>query len=282
MPADPTVQPAEQGDHVPTRRGRVASLAARLTPGASTTRRDRGAGGPEDESVEHVEDVVRAERRRRVRLGLGSLADRIIELAPRVPVRDLATLRRQFPDRTPEEIADRLVAGAARATATVGAGVGAAAMLPTPPAMPAELAAEVIGIASVEIKLIAELHEVYGLRPDGGLRRRSLAYLSSWTEERGIEVTRPSSLNAALGSQTRRRLRQQILKRTFRKLPALAPFMIGATVGAVLNRRDTRTLAEKVRADLRRHQVPWDALPAERSGSFSEDGPGQDGPATSR
>ncbi|MFD9245730.1 ABC transporter transmembrane domain-containing protein, partial [Streptomyces sp. NPDC059556] len=52
----------------------------------------------------------------------------------------------------------------------VGAGVGAAAMLPVPPAMPAELAAEITGVAAIEMKLIAELHEVYGQRPPGDLR----------------------------------------------------------------------------------------------------------------
>ncbi|GAA2952574.1 hypothetical protein GCM10011428_85420 [Streptomyces violaceus] len=95
----------------------------------------------------------------RARAGLAYLADRIIDLAPRVPVRDLATLRRQFPGLGPEELADKLVAGAASATATVGAGIGAAAMLPVPPALPTELAAEVTGVAVIELKLIAELHE---------------------------------------------------------------------------------------------------------------------------
>ncbi|WP_309055966.1 hypothetical protein, partial [Streptomyces sp.] len=116
--------------------------------------------------------------------GIGLLADRLIDLAPRIPVRDLATLRRQFPGLGPEEIADKLVAGAANASSTVGAGVGAAAMLPVPPAMPAELAAEITGVAAVELKLIAELHEVYGLRPPGRLTQRSVAYLTSWAEER--------------------------------------------------------------------------------------------------
>jgi hypothetical protein len=52
----------------------------------------------------------------RARAGLAFLADRIIDLAPRVPVRDLATLRRQFPGLGPEQLADKLVAGAAAAT----------------------------------------------------------------------------------------------------------------------------------------------------------------------
>ncbi|MGW2368193.1 hypothetical protein ACWCZ5_21745 [Streptomyces sp. NPDC001667] len=217
-------------------RGRAASLAAAVGRGA----RKGGRGA---------------------RVGLSAMADLIIANAPRVPVRDLATLREQFPGLGPEELADKLVAGAAHGTSTVGAGVGAAAMLPVPPAMPAELAAEIIGVAAVEFKLIAELHEVYGLRAPGTVRQRSFAYLGAWADERGIDVTSPVTVNAALGGQLRRELRQQVLKRTFRNLPNLTPFMIGATVGAVMNRRDTKRLAEKVRKDLRTRQISWDALP---------------------
>ncbi|MER6388385.1 hypothetical protein ACFXEL_08660 [Streptomyces sp. NPDC059382] len=189
------------------------------------------------------------------------ITDRIIENAPRVPVRDLATLRAQFPDLDPDRLADKLITGAANATSAVGAGIGAAAMLPVPPAMPAEMAAEITGVALIELKLLAELHEVYGLRAPGNLGERSFAYLTSWTEERGVDLTKPTTLNAALGGQMKRELRQQIMKRMFRNLPNLMPFMVGAAVGAVMNRRDTRKLAEKVRADLRTRAVAWDALP---------------------
>ncbi|MFE0604314.1 hypothetical protein ACFW2T_12205 [Streptomyces sp. NPDC058892] len=190
------------------------------------------------------------------------VTDRIIENAPRVPVRDLATLRAQFPGLGPEQLADKLIAGATAASATVGASIGAAAMLPVPPAMPAELAAEITGVAAIELKLVAELHEVYGQRPPGNLRERTFAYLTAWTEERGVDLTKPTTLNAALGGQMKRELRQQIMKRMFRSLPNLMPFMVGAAVGAVMNRRDTRKLAEKVRGDLRRQAVAWEALRA--------------------
>ncbi|MFG2554688.1 hypothetical protein [Streptomyces sp. NPDC048581] len=197
----------------------------------------------------------------RARAGLGYLADRIIEIAPRIPVRDLAALRRQFPGLGPEQLADKLVAGAANASSTVGAGVGAAAMLPVPPAMPTELAAEITGVAAIELKLIAELHEVYGVRPPGNLKGRSMAYLTSWSEERGIDPMKPATVNAALGGQMKRELRQQIMKRMVRNLPNLMPFLVGAAVGAVMNRRDTKKLAARIRADLRKVQVPWDELP---------------------
>ncbi|CAL9397463.1 hypothetical protein SUDANB6_01386 [Streptomyces sp. enrichment culture] len=196
----------------------------------------------------------------RARAALGHLADRIIELAPRVPVRDLATLRRQFPGLGPEELADKLVAGAVKGTAAVGAGIGAAAALPVPPAMPTELAAEVVGVAAIELKLIAELHEVYGVRPPGGLKQRSTAYLNSWSSERGVDVSRPSTLSTALNGHAKRELRQRIMKRMIRNLPNLAPFLVGAAVGAAMNRRETMKLAERIRADLRKVQVPWEAL----------------------
>ncbi|MCC3777538.1 hypothetical protein [Streptomyces sp. UNOB3_S3] len=229
----------EAGADPTAERGRMASLAA--VAGRQAVARLRTGG-------------------RGARSGLTAVADRIIANAPRIPVRDLATLRAQFPGLGPEELADKLVAGAGYGTSTVGAGIGAAAMLPVPPAMPAELAAEIIGVAAVEFKLIAELHEVYGVRAPGNGRQRAVAYLGAWADERGIDVTSPLTVNAALGGQLRRELRQRVLKRTFRNLPNLTPFMIGATVGAVMNRRDTHRLAEKVRRDLRARQVPWNEL----------------------
>ncbi|MEU1124517.1 hypothetical protein ABZ371_13355 [Streptomyces sp. NPDC005899] len=267
-------------------RGRPASLEA--VRAADTPPRP-GQDGPEETTGSGRLHTL---GRRGVRKGgqtaravVAQLADRIIDTAPRVPVRDLETLRRHFPGLGPEELADKLVTGACKATAAVGAGIGAAAMMPVPPAMMAELAAEITGVAAIEMKLVAELHEVYGLRPPGNLGQRSTAYLTSWTEERGIDVSRPTTLNAALGGQMKRELRQQIMKRMVRDLPNLIPFMVGAAVGAMMNRRDTRKLADRVRGDLRRRQVPWDRLPGlpplDRPAEPAEGLPeGLDGPGT--
>ncbi|WP_241968149.1 hypothetical protein [Streptomyces sp. ICBB 8177] len=231
--ADPAVRDDGRGS---TEQQRWASLAHRVKGGAG-----RVAGGAVG--------------------GLLAVSERLIDLAPRIPVRDLETLRRHFPGLGPDELADKLVSGATAGTAAVGAGVGAAAMLPVPPAMMAELAAETLAVAAVEYKLIAELHEVYGVRAPGNARARVTAYLGAWAQERGIEVTRPSSVDTALSGRMKRRLRQRLLRRTVRGLPTLTPFMIGAGVGATFNRRDTRRLARRVRDDLRARRVPWDALP---------------------
>lgn len=244
--------PRDAGD---AERGPSASLEALPVERAEEDRAPAWAG-----RLAGVRQGVRRSRQG-AKAAIGYLADRIIDNAPRIPVRDLATLRRQFPGLGPEQLADKLVAGAANGTATVGAGVGAAAMLPAPPAMPAELAAEISGVAAIELKLIAELYEVYGLRPPGTLKERSTIYLATWSEERSIDVTKPSTYkNVALSGGLKRELRQQIMKRMIRNLPNLLPFMVGAAVGAVINRRDTRQLANRIRKDLRARQVPWDAL----------------------
>lgn len=265
-PAEPSALPAESSAARARddERGRPASLEAvpddQAGPAAGARRLGALGKAAARKGVPALKNGVRKSGAS-AKAGLGHLADRVIEIAPRIPVRDLATLRRHFPGLGPEEIADKLITGAANATSAVGAGIGAAAMLPVPPAMPAELAAEVTGVAAIELKLIAELHEVYGMRPSGNLTQRSTAYLTSWTEERGVRVTKPSTVNVALGGQMKRELRQQIMKRMMRNVPNLTPFMVGAAVGAVMNRRDTKKLAAHVRADLRARQVPWDALP---------------------
>ncbi|WP_371477249.1 hypothetical protein [Kitasatospora sp. NBC_00315] len=191
-----------------------------------------------------------------------ALADRLLVAAPRIPVRNLATLRAQHPGvADPEQLADLLVLGACRASAALGAGVGAAAMLPVPPAMPVEIAAETLAVAAVEIKLIAELHEAYGVPAAGNATQRAGAYVTAWANRRGIDRTallKPAGLAAmAVGSEVRQQLRKRLTRSSLRRLPSLTPLLIGAGIGANINRRDTRKLAKAVRADLR-GRIPAD------------------------
>ena len=47
------------------------------------------------------------------------------------------------------------------------------------PAMPVEVATETLALVGIELKMIAELHEVYGLRAPGSAIERTTAYVGS-------------------------------------------------------------------------------------------------------
>ena len=179
------------------------------------------------------------------------LTDQVIAMAPRLPVRDQATLRRQFPDCSPEELADALIRGSSRAAAGVGAAVGAATALPVLPAMPVEIVTETLALVGIELKLIAELHEVYGMRAPGSAAERMTAYVGAWARRRGVALA-PGGVILAMGSPLRRRLQRRLLVRAGRSATSLGPLLTGAMAGAALNRRETRRLGRDVRDDLRR------------------------------
>ncbi|MER7456939.1 hypothetical protein [Micromonospora sp. NPDC126480] len=200
------------------------------------------------------------------------MVDTVAEVAPHVPVRDRATLRRHFPDLDGEALADRLVRNAARATAGVGAAGGGVAAVewavtPTLLSAPVLLAAETVAVVAIELKLAGELHEVYGVPLPAGGAQRSVALVQSWASQRGINPMMPGvGVSAVLGTAARRELRDTLLKRFGRNLTTLGPFLTGAAVASYLNRRATRTMADTLRADLRRRgrdlPGPPPALPA--------------------
>src|SRR5438477_11373794 len=89
--------------------------------------------------------------RRRAGSGTGWLADQVVAMAPRLRVRDQAALQAQFPGKSPDEIADALIEGAARTAATAGGAVGMASALPVLPAFPVEIAAETLVLVGIEL-----------------------------------------------------------------------------------------------------------------------------------
>jgi len=187
------------------------------------------------------------------------LADVLAEAAPRIPVRDAATLAAQHPGRTTDQIAEALVKQATLVTAGFGAAAGGLAAVVAPPtllAAPVQLAAETLAIAAVEIKLVAELHELYGEPAHGGLTQRGSAYLMSWVRQRAVEpAAAGAGLAAVLGHAAKRELRSRLLRRLGRSTTSMAPFLAGAVAGAEVNRRATRSLGEKVGAELRGRQL---------------------------
>ena len=198
---------------------------------------------------------VRATRRR-LSMGTDWLTAQVIELAPRVKVRDRATLHQHFPGRAPEEIAEALIEGASRASAAVGGAVGAWAALPVLPAFPVEIATETLALVGIELKLVAELHEVYGMGVTGNVADRMSAYLAAWAHRRGVAMV-PGGILLAAGSPVARRLRRRLAARAGRSVFSLGPLLSGAAAGALLNRRETRRLGQEVHTDLRRRIHPW-------------------------
>jgi hypothetical protein len=186
------------------------------------------------------------------------LADAVADVAPHVPVRDLLTLRQHHGGRSGDDLAEALITAAARTTAAIGAAGGAlaSAELAAPPALlatPVQLAAETLAVIAVELKLVAELHVVYGRAPLGSRGQVATRYLVSWITKRGIDLDSDApSVATVLGTAARAQLRSRVLRRLGRNVTTLAPFLAGAVAGAELNRRETRTLGEKLRTDLRK------------------------------
>jgi hypothetical protein len=132
----------------------------------------------------------------------------------------------------------------------VGAASGAAMVLPLPSA-PVEIAVETLALVGIEIKLVAELHEVYGMRAPGSVTDRALAYVGAWAHRRGVALA-PAGIVLVAGSPLRRQLQRRLLARAGRSALSLGPLLTGAVAGAALNRRETRHLGTDVRDDLRR------------------------------
>jgi uncharacterized protein (DUF697 family) len=190
------------------------------------------------------------------------LAEVVVDNAPRIPVRDLETLRLHHGGVSGAALAGELIRTASRTSATVGAAAGAlmSAEELAPPAwvaLPLELMVETLAVAAVEMKLVAELHEVYGRPVPGATSERAAAIVRAWAERRGVTadlLTRPGAVSDVLGRGTRNELirivRRRLLQRAGRNLSSLAPMLIGAVAGAEVNRRATRNLGEAVVRDL--------------------------------
>ncbi|GIG86798.1 hypothetical protein Pen02_17340 [Plantactinospora endophytica] len=185
------------------------------------------------------------------------LTDTVTEVAPHIPVRDRETLLRHFDGLDGDALADRLIRNAVRATAGVGAAGGGVAAVewavtPTLLSAPVLLAAETVAVVAIELKLIGELHEAYGVRLPGATSQRAVTLVRSWAAQRGVNPLLPGvGVGAVLGTAARKELRDRLLRRFGRNLTTLGPFLTGAAVAGFLNGRATKGLGERVREDLR-------------------------------
>ena len=236
--------------------GRVGDLVARLVGGEL----DRVDGGHRRRDLGRLTTALVGSARRAGRasvLGGRWLTDLLVDVAPRIPLRDLATLQDQHPGLGPDDLAQTLISGAAKAAAAVGVAGGALAAVefsapPTLLTAPAQIAAETLLVAAIEVKLIAELHEVYGAAAPGSTAARATTYLTAWTNRRGIDPLDPAVLRLTLGAPAKVALRRRVVRRAGHNLTTLGPMMTGALLGSVVNHRESRHVGEQVRDDLRR------------------------------
>ena len=135
-------------------------------------------------------------------------------MAPRLRVRNQAMLQAQFPGKSADDVADALIEAAARAAAAAGGAAGMASALPVLPAWPVEVAAETLVIVGIEIKLVAELHEAYGVPAAGKLPERMSAYVAAWAHRRGVFMIEGGLIFAA-GSPLARLLRRRLIARVW-------------------------------------------------------------------
>jgi hypothetical protein len=223
-------------------------------------------GGKADKST--LAEVARLARRSMKAAGGRSLAtgqwlaEVALDSVPHIPVRDAATLSALHGYRTGDRLADDVIRAASHTTAGLGAVAGALAGAhelapPTWMAIPAELLVETLAVVAVEMKLVAELQEVYGMPVEGTPAERSTAIVRAWAEGRGVTartLIKPGGLAQVFGRGSRRELirmlQRRLALRALRNMSALAPLMAGAVAGAELNRRATRSLGEKVKRDL--------------------------------
>lgn len=185
------------------------------------------------------------------------IIDAVSDLAPHVPVRTLPVLRAHYPGLEGEALAERLIRNAARATAGVGAAGGGIASVewaapPTLLTTPVLLATETVAVVSIEMKLIGELHEIYGSPILGTPSQRAVSLLQAWASRRGVNPVIPGSAVATvLSTATRKQLRDMLMRRFGRNLTTLGPFLTGAAVASFLNQKATKRLGGEVARDLR-------------------------------
>jgi hypothetical protein len=251
------VTPADAKRIATRLRGVAERTSSAVTNAAASAR--RGADSAARRSAQTARRSADGARRRAgsvsrgVTSSMNWLTGQVVAMGPRLRIRDQATLRAQFPGQSDDEIAARLIERAARASTAVGGTTGAWAALPALPAFPAEVAAETLAVVGIEIKLVAELHEIYGLGAMGSATERARAYVGSWASRRGIYQVDGALLLVA-GSPLARQLTRRLAARVRRSTFALAPLFTGAVAGALLNRRETRRLGLQIRDDLRQRR----------------------------
>jgi hypothetical protein len=185
------------------------------------------------------------------------LADTVVDLAPRLPVRDAATLSAHYDGLAGDALARELIRSAGRVSGAIAAttgGVIAAQELTLAGLVlvPFELAAETALVVATEVKLVAELHHVAGRRLPGGPHQRAGAALMAWMSGRPVPPN-PAAATVrgdVLGRAGRQQLREVLRRRFTRNLSTLGPMLTGAAAAGYLNRKATLDVGGRIARDL--------------------------------
>lgn len=238
----------------------MASLRAVREPGIGTAEFDATAGDPTAASAPGSAGQ-RSSRWAPQMVSVARMREIARSIAPRLPIRDHPTLVRHLNTDDIERMADLLVRNASSATAVAGT-VGGVFVLPARSgpaliaAIPIRVAAETLVVAMIELKLIGELHEVYGRPLAGTTSQRGTTALKLWASHRGIHIFDTGGLVATLSQMARTPTTRRAAAAMSGKAMGRKGLRLGAGVaGAVDNRRATVLLGDRVRAELRRHQI---------------------------
>jgi len=185
------------------------------------------------------------------------LADAVVDIAPRVPVRDAPALSAHHGGLAGAELADSVVRAAGRVSAGMAATAGgliAAQELSVAGLVivPFELAALTALVVGTEVKLVTELHHVAGRAMPGGPRQRAEGALVAWMSGRAVPPTAAAAAvrGDVLGPAGRRQLRSALRSRFTRNLTALAPLLAGAAAAGWVNRHATLDVGGRLSRDL--------------------------------
>jgi hypothetical protein len=237
------------------------------------------SGAPTDSSVsapagdDHHDDVLAVRREQIATLAASArtagrravvsgrwLADTVVDIAPRLPVRGADALSAHHEGLTGDELARSVTRAAGRVSGGLGAAAGgvitaqelsvAGLVL-----VPFELAAVTALVVATEIKLVTELHHVAGRSLPGGPRQRTEGAIASWMSGRAAprNAVVATVRGDVLGRAGRQQLRETLRTRFTRNLSALAPLLTGAVAAGYLNRRATIDIGERVALDLGLH-----------------------------
>lgn len=200
------------------------------------------------------------------RKGIGvngkGLVDLLLFVAPRLPVRTSEQLQDAY-GVSGGSLAAKVIKSAGRTSAGVGGVTGALATAGelAPPlwlTLPVEILAETLLVTAVEMRMIAELHEVFDLPLAGSTEERGLAIVEAWSTRRGVDMKRlrkdgrtALERDHGVAHQITRMVKRKLVARAARNLGTLAPMFIGAAIGAETNRRSTRDVGNAIVKDLK-------------------------------